>query len=465
MESNRDLARNEEIVVELSIDKMLGVVSFIEPGKDGSELSEEQIKRAIAHKGIVYGIEKDTLEEIVIKRKYNYKYIIAKGKRPEVGQDGYIDYKFDRANINKVTPTLKEDGTVDYKDLGIIHNTRQDDILAVKVLPQVGEDGFNVLGEVLSGRVGKDVRIPVGKNTRVLPDKLTLVAAIDGQIEYGLESISISPTFFVDHDVDSSIGNIDFIGNVTVNGIVQSGYRIKAKGNVEVRGYVEAAHIEAGGNIILHYGIQGGDKGVLHAGGNVIAKFIQNSNVYAGEDIITEAILHSEVSADGEILVQKGKGTLVGGSTIAGRKIVANTIGSNMSTVTHIQIGTSKEVLNEYKNQMIRFRELREEIDKVDKSINFLESKAKEGTLPQDRLELLDKLIKTKQFLVTEMQRVKITCTEKEEIISCSDTGMIQIKDKVYQGVRVIIGNATKYIAKEQGNCLIRKVGGEISIL
>lgn len=54
---------------------------------------------------------------------------------------------------------------------------------------------------------------------------------------------------------------------------------------------------------------------------------------------------------------------------------------------------------------------------------------------------------------------------EKEEIISVADEGIIQITEKVYQGVRVIIGNTTKYIGKEQGNCLIRKVGGEISVL
>ena len=57
---------------------------------------------------------------------------------------------------------------------------------------------------------------------------------------------------------------------------------VNAKGDVSVEGVVEAANIYAGGQIILKRGVQGGSKGYLEAGTNVIAKFIESATVKCG---------------------------------------------------------------------------------------------------------------------------------------------------------------------------------------
>ena len=51
-------------------------------------------------------------------------------------------------------------------------------------------------------------------------------------------------------------GNIDFLGSVIVLKR-KSGFTIKASGDIEINGIVEAAKIEAGGNITVKRGIQG----------------------------------------------------------------------------------------------------------------------------------------------------------------------------------------------------------------
>lgn len=464
MEKNSTLPSDEKVNVEISPDKMFGVIVFIQPEHEGNKLTEEEIKMAIDEKGIKYGLDEVLLKEICNERKYNYKYFIAKGKAPTIGQNASIDYQFNVEGLQKIIPTLKEDGSVDFKNLNIMSNVKIGDVIATKTSPKIGEDGYNIFGESIKGKIGKDIRMPIGKHTKVLEDGLTLVATIDGQIDYDGHSLSISPTFYVDKDVDSSTGNIDFIGNVVVEGIVHSGFSIKAKGNVEVRGYVEAAQIEADGDIILRHGIQGNEKGFLKARGNILAKFIQRSEAYASGDIIAEAILHSQVAADGEILVHKGKGTLVGGSTTAGKCIRANIVGSAMNTVTVLQIGVSKSLINNYQEILLKHNKLKEEFNQVNKNICFLQTKAKENKLPREKSDLLNQLIQARVILTNQIKKIEQDYKEKVELIKKANKGQVKVQDKIYPGTRVVIGDTTKYILQENSRCLIQKQGAEVTI-
>lgn len=457
-------AVDEKVVIEVSRDKMFGIMLFTEPEGEGKVLSKEEIRAELESKAIQYGIDEVLLDEICKARKYNYKYFIAKGVFPTAGENAFIEYKFDVEGIKKAIPELKEDGRVDFKNLNIMYNVKAEEVLAIKHPPQMGEVGRNIFGEEMSAKLGKEIRLPMGKHTKVLADGVTIVAGVDGQIEYDGYTITISPTFYVGKDVDSSTGNIDFVGNVVVDGVVHAGFCIKAKGNVEVNGYVEAARIEADGDIILKHGIQGNEKGFLRAGGNIIAKFIQSSEVCAEGDIITEAILHSQVSANGEILVHKGKGTLVGGTTIAGKKITANIIGSAMNTVTQLQIGVSKNLMISYQESLARCNKLKEEIEKVDKNLFFLQNKSKEVNLSVAKQDMLKQLVQTKSILGNQYMKAQQDYKDKVELIRNANQGMIKVHDKIYPGTRVSIGDLAKYITQENNRCLMQRRGGEIEI-
>ena len=109
-------------------------------------------------------------------------------------------------------------------------------------------------------------------------------------------------------DVDSSTGDIDYEGSVKINGNVCANFSVRAKGDIEVSGVVEGAYLEAGGDIIITRGMNGMIKGTLKAGGNIVAKFIENAKVHADGYISTESILHSDVYAASEVLVSGRRG-------------------------------------------------------------------------------------------------------------------------------------------------------------
>ena len=135
------------------------------------------------------------------------------------------------------------------------------------------------------------------------------------------DQIFVSNMYEVPANVDTSTGDIEYEGNVLVHGNVIAGYTIKAKGDIVVEGVVEGATLYAGGHIILKRGIQGMDRGVLRANGNVISKFIESATVEAGGYVTADAIMHSNISAKGDITVEGKKGYITGGTIRSGTQV------------------------------------------------------------------------------------------------------------------------------------------------
>ena len=454
---------NEEVNVEISKDKMLGVISFVAPQNGGRTLTPEEIKKEIADHGVVQGFIEENINELVYKHEYGYKYIIAQGKKAVDGEDGQIVFHFDTKALKELKPKINEDGSVDLRDLSAVKNVKKGDVLATKVPATQGEDGYNVLGQVIKARKGKEARIPKGKNTTVLPDNLTLVADIDGKLEYDDHNVYINSVYNIMGDLDSSIGNVDFVGDVVIYGNVHSGFRIQAGGSVEVKGTVEDVTIIAGKDIILNYGVQGTEKSKLVAGGNVITKFIQNAHVEAGGTVTAEAILHSVVTAGDSIHADSGKGTIVGGSAAATNLIIAKSIGSPMGTVTALQIGMPPHVYTQYKELGQELKEKRESLNKVDQSIAFLMGKAQGGLDTQKKL-MLQKFNATRQPLSEEYEEIRAKYNAIGERLNNIHDGLIRFTDTVYPGVKVTYGNIIKYIDERYAHSVIRKSDGEIVI-
>lgn len=457
-------AIRESVNVEMSSDKMLGVIWFEEAQNGGAILSEHDIREAITSKGIVRGIDNDLLKSLCKERQYQYKYIIAKGKSPIDGADGEIQFKFDTLSLKELKPRLNEDGTVDFRNLDAVRNVKKGDVLAVRVPALQGEEGYTILNNPIKPKRGREARMPRGRNTALLEDGLTLVADIDGKLEYDDHNIYVNAVYTLNGDLDSGVGNIDFVGSVVICGHVHSGFTIKAGGSIEIKGTVEDSSIIAGNDVLLNYGMQGTERNKIVAGGNVIAKYLQNVRVEAGGSIITEAIIHSHVSAGNSIKVETGKGTIVGGSASATQMVIAKSIGSPMGTVTMIQIGISPSIYEEYKEIRTELRQQAENINKIEQSIKFLTDKSKVARLDLNKQIMLQKLSSSIEPLTEEYEALKVKYRKLSDKLSESKDGLIKVSDTIYPGVKVEIGSLITYIDERYVKCLIRCVDGEIYI-
>lgn len=456
-------AVNETMTLEVTPDKMLAVVSFKPSLGDGKQLGIDEIKKQIHDKGIVYGLDENVLNDIESNRQMEFKYIIARGMVPQKGDDAKSLFHFDVENFNKVQPKENEDGTVDFKSLNIVHNVNKGQVLYEKVPATEGIEGMNVFGEVVRAVKGKDIRLPRGKNVDVLEDGKTLVAGISGRLCYDKHNIYIAPLLVIEKDVDSSTGNVEFVGSILINGSVKNGFKVKATGNIEIHGSVEAAHLEAEGDISVWYGIQGIDKGTVKTNGNLVAKFIQNAKVEATGNVVAEAIMHSQVAAS-NVYVEKGKGLIVGGQIIASHYITATTMGSSMATQTDLQIGIPPHVMNEFKQIEKKYFTLSEELSKIGQSVNFLTTKQARGELPPDKLELLRKLLITRQQTQSIHRELSSRYKELSESIQDATGGQIKVKNILHSGVKVTMGSLVKYIFEDVTYCTVKRSGADIVI-
>lgn len=447
-------AVDEDMIIEISKNKMFVVISFTESQNNGKRLGKEQILSMIKTKGIVYGVDEAAIEELAMKKKYNYKYLIAKGTESVNGKNGVLKFYFDIEKKN-IKPKITEDGSVDFRNLDLIEIAKKGQLLVTAVPPEDGTEGRNVFNEVIPNVKGKKVNLPKGKNVVVSEDGTSLIAEIDGQISYMNNKVSIYATYEVPANVDNSTGNIDFLGNVIIRGNVLTGFSVKAGGNIEVYGVVEGADLEAGGDIILYRGMQGGNRGSLNAHGSITSKYIENSTISAKEDIKASAIMHSEVKCGGSILVDGKKGLLVGGITRAGVEVSAKTIGSPMATATQVEVGIDPDVLENYRNLKAEIEKCKEEQQKMNQVIDMLTVMKKTGKITPEKEEMLQKTLKSKIFLENKLGTIQSEFEILEQRVLDKQEGRIKAYNVIYPGVKVIIGSVFAYVGEEKKFCCV----------
>ncbi len=443
---------DETIRVEISQDKMLGVISFKEPENGGKKLTLDGIRQEMQSAGIVSGLNKELIASLVKEKKYNHKYLVARGKPPIHGEDGTLELFFNTntEEIASLRPKENEDGSVDFKSLDIIQTVEKDQLLAKITHPTEGEAGENVLGRLIKPNRGKVKRLPKGKNIYTSEDGLSLLSSIEGQLVYDLGRINISETYVVEGDAGVATGDIDFSGNILVTGNVESGFTIKAGGNVEVQGFVEEATIIAGDGILLRHGIQGKDKGKLVAGGDIVAKFIQNSIVETKGSLYTEAIMHSQVEAGDAVIVEVNKGLIAGGTVQATNLISAKIIGSPMSTATTVKISMALSLQHQYNTAQTTLNTKRQQLDQIEKNITFIQEKLAKGeSVPRARLERVKPMIALQKQLSDEVEKTQAEYQSLAAMLQDYKEGAIQVSDVMYPGCKIVMGSIIKHVRED----------------
>ncbi|NLM75506.1 MAG: DUF342 domain-containing protein [Clostridiaceae bacterium] len=451
-----------EIEVIVTEDKMQAYVKLSLPQGNGSPPTVEAIVQALYSKGVVFGMSEEKIRELVENPVYGQQVLVAEGVPPVNGQNGSVRYLVD---INKEKkPTILEDGTVNYKDLDLIENITKGQKLAELIPPVPGKNGKNIVGQELKAIDGKPAVLPRGRNVAISEDGQELYAEIDGQLMFTDGKISVFATHEVKDNVDHSTGNIRFIGNVSVRGNVLAGFEIEAGGNIEVGGVVEGAILKAGGNIILRRGMHGNNKGILQAGGDIVAKYIESSKVEARGNINAEAIMHCDVKCGNKLVLGGRKGLLVGGIARVGNLVEVKTLGSQMSTATVVEVGIDPNLRERLKVLKGELPEIEEGYVKANQAINLLNKMAKVQPLTMEKREILAKSTRAKFFYERKLREYREEIKEIEEILQRSANGRIRVLNSIYPGVKVAIGKSMLYIKEEAQYCTLYSDGADIRI-
>ncbi|HAA90269.1 MAG: Putative polymerase [Thermoanaerobacterales bacterium 50_218] len=453
-----------EVLVQVSGDEMEAAVAVYPPlgGKPvDSDLLKEELKKA----GVVFGIDHEKIKEAVEPDNLGRPVVVARGKPPVDGKDAEITYHFPVEGPS-LKPVERENGKVDYYNLRLVFNVEKGQILATKVPATPGEPGVTVTGKQLPPRPGRDKPLRPGRNTELTDEGGVLIATSPGHVVMEENKISVHSVYFVAGDVDFSTGNVDFVGSVQIRGGIKFGFTVRAEGDVEVGETVEGGSIIAGGNVVVRGGIRGQGKGKVVAGGSVFARFLEKADVQAGGDVVVgEAIMHSTVQAGGKISVSGKKGLIVGGLCRAGGDIEARIIGSNLATVTQLEVGVKPELRESHERVEKEIEKLEKQLDQVEKTLSFINKLLKAGReLPQEKRDLLQKLVQARKQILARIEELKLEEEELQEKLNTLEKGRVKVRDVVFPGVVVKIGQNVYYVRDQLHYVTFHLEEGEIKL-
>lgn len=459
---NRELLpENERVRILIPPEKDKAVCRFYPPSSQGKLMLKQDILDELKREGVTYGIIEKNIDAYIKSRQFCVNVIMAKSKPPVEGKSAQVVYHFETGAIAK--PKINDDGSVDFHDLGNINHVAKDELLAEKIPMEIGQPGMNIFGVEIKQVKVKDCVLKHGNHIRVSEDGLKMYSEVSGHVSLVNDTVFVSNVYEVPADVGPSTGDIEYDGNVTVKGNVITGFTIKATGDIVVNGAVEGATLIADGGIILRNGIQGMNKGLLKAKGDIVAKFIESANVETESNIKTDAILHSNVTAKSKIIVSGKRGLITGGVVKAGDVIQAKTIGSTMGTTTSLEVGIDPVIIEQCRIYEKQLDELKAEEEKVNQMMALFKKKISAGEkLSPEKLTLLkDASAKMKTLKEKEGELETSIIAIKEEIDQ-HEEGKVKVENMAYPGTKMVIGNVTFYVKTATHYCQFIREGADV---
>ncbi len=459
-----------KMALEITEDEMKVYLTLYPPRKYGRIVEPDDVLSELQKRGVVFGIKEDVIKEAIEKDKYNQPILIAEGIPAKDGEDAKVDYKF---RIEKeVQFEEDESGRIDFKSLDLVENVVVGQVLAVKVPATKGQIGKTVTGKEIPAKDGKDINLAVysGKGTRLTEDGMQIVAEINGQVVYTKGKVSVEPVYEVKGDVNLETGNIVFLGTVVVWGNVEDGFSVKAAGNIEVKGNVGKAQLEAEGDIIIKQGLLGKDEAEVIAGNDIIAKFIERAKrVEAGRDVIVaEGIMHSYVDAGKRVICNGRRAIIVGGRIRAGEEVNAKVLGSPSYTPTEIEVGIDPKARQQLMDLLEEQRQLKEELRELSMNITTLENqkRAGGGRLSPEREEMLLNMIQRREEITPRLEEIDEQIAELRSFLATlEEKGKICVQNVVHPRVKIVIKDANLEVRDPFKYVTFVQEGGNIKVL
>lgn len=453
----------ESYQLTVSRDGMSAVVRFIPPTITGQRMTLDDFLKDLRFKGITFGIKMEVLRShFNTAGKYCEDMLIAQGEDPVQGQDAQIVYCFNTDMHRR--PKQREDGSVDYFQMTTINQCRKGDMLAQIIPEQRGTDGHDVYGKVIKAREVRRATFKFGRNIELSEDGLEITSLVDGHVALVDDKVFVNDVYVV-KGVDVSTGNIDYEGSVQVDGNVAENFEIKAGGNIIINGLVEGARVTAGGNIIISKGMNGMQKGILKAGGDVVAKFLENARVAAGGYVEAEAIMHSRVSAGGDIKVTGRRGVIVGGYVQAGVKITAKTVGAGMGSSTILEVGVNPLLKTQYSRLQKSLEDLTKTVTNAEVILDNFKEKISKGFQYNDgQLKYMKSVAKLVEEKGTELEQMNSRMEKFRAMMEIQKTAEVVVNSEIHPGTTIIIGDATRTIQSSFHYCKFVREKGEITM-
>lgn len=432
-------------VAEVQVDaEQMTAQLFIEPPEGGGKApTVEGLQQLLKDHGVIKGVMADVIAGLGAKPVYNRLITVAKGKEPVAGANGFIRPLFETFNKPRIDKKAQK---VDFKDVNLIRSAKAGEVIAEKVDPTLGESGYAVSGRIMPAEPGTIAEFQLGANVEISPDGKQLISKIEGRpVLESSGKIRVDEVVYL-KNIDYSTGNVDFPGSVIVEQSVADGFRLNASGSIILQSSVGVCEITAGKDVILSAGFMGRGEGKITSGGDVYARFVEQGTVVAkGSIFISEASLHSKLTAGGAVVVKGGRGDITGGEVSAGKYVQCNKLGGAGETKTVVVVGVDPEIRGVIDEIVAAIKEKEVTLEKIRVSLNRLNDAMKKRQLDAKEAETREKLVmalRKYKALVDSDQRQLETA---QNSYAAHDRAFVLVEAQLYPNVEVNFGKGMLY--------------------
>lgn len=400
-----------------------------------SKLSEDIVNFSVI-KEIVDEVNKRKKQVLPISHVANpddniVRQQIATGIPIVHGLDGWV--KFYHPHNQRVV--IKEDGSADFRNLEKFISIKKDEKIATLFAGVPGKPGKDVYGMTLNPPAIKRPKITIGANIITTsnsspeePEKVYVeyTSACNGVLFSTDESVTVSPELRIEQSVGISTGNVKYDGTVNVVGSIEDGSKVECEGSLNVAENLESSDITVGKDLFVKGGIKAKAKGLVKIAGSVKAKFIENSILEVGGDLIIEGyILNSKIYCLGSIVLTGPTSAILGSEIIVMGGLSTYNLGSNAGVDVVVELGAhfqNERLFNEFQNKVkASEKEMTNIIPQVQQANNMI--KQLRGKLDEDKKKKfteLFELFKVKsanhKFVTEKFEELKTSRFNQEQI-------------------------------------------------
>ncbi|WP_338849629.1 FapA family protein [Massilia sp. W12] len=462
--------RDGECRLRLSADLMQAYLTIIPP-EGGVAVTSQDVDAVLRQLGVTYGVKHQAIADAVALGECE-DVVVAEG---DVAKEGVptqfinlLDEKREQLSH------IDENAVVKFRDLSHLLIVQPGDKLLRRVPPIPGVNGIDIKGGVAFPQALPDLHFghdyPGAAPHPEDPD--LLIAQIEGQPVPTGYGMMVNPVIDVPQ-VDLSVGNINFDGTLHVHGDVIAGMQIKVSGDVIIQGTLEAAQIEAGGNVAVSGGIIGhadlspgasslpADTARVICKGSLQALFIECAHIEAGDSIYIErSVRQCELIALNDIVVGNPgskNSQIIGGSSQARHMIKANVMGAPSGVKTRLQVGLDPYAGKAIVQKQALINKKNEELDKLIKLLKFYKANPKKADPA-----VMAKIISTGQLLQEELAVLNQELAQLNEGLQVDEDAHIEANRAVFYGAEARIGKQVWVAKDDMGSATLGLVDGQL---
>ena len=407
---------------------------------------------ALTDKGIKNGIDFEMVDAVSKGEIDQSSVIIAKGTPCIDGKDGWYEFYF-QTKSNNYEELLEQD-KIKFSQIEWFEIVNKDQQLAYYHKSIPGKDGTTVTGKKVYAKRCKELPLLSGSGIKKQKDNVTYIANQNGVIMLDGYTLKVTPLLKLKEVATST--EVNFTGNIIIEGNVKSGAKIHATEDVLIKGTVESAQINTEGNLILQKEFIGYKDATIRAKKNVFGPDFELVEIYASQKIIGNKFKNCILYAQGQVKTVGQDGMIAGGSICAENGIKTVNLGTQERIPTFIKIGKIERFKQRENNYNSIIRDVSQELFTLQNALKEFQKRFS----PELRNKM-EMYLKIENAIYTKEREMENILRQKHDLleeIQKSETACVEITNILYEGVTVEI-DGTKYQSQKTKGVILQKNG------